>query len=63
MDILDVRESKKYYQLYLLLININTRYFYIFHLKKKDSENVVESLMDFITDVGEPLISITADDE
>jgi hypothetical protein len=66
MDIIDVRgwKNKKYKnQLYLVLININTRYLYIFPLKKKDSDSVTEVLMKFITEVKEPISSITADGE
>jgi hypothetical protein len=44
MDIIDVRSGKNKRfknQYYLILVNINTRYLYIYLLKKKDSNSVV----------------------
>jgi predicted HAD superfamily hydrolase len=48
---------------FLVLININTKYLYIYPLKKKDSDKVVEALMDFIYDVEGEISYITADGE
>jgi hypothetical protein len=61
MDIIDVHASKKLHRLYLVLININIRYLYIYPLKKKDSGNVAEALMIFISEVGGPISSIIAE--
>jgi hypothetical protein len=64
MDIIDVHSGKnksKKNQLYLVLININTRYLYIYPLKKKDSDNLAQTLIFFIRDVVGPISSITAD--
>jgi hypothetical protein len=55
IDIIDVHASKKLHLLYLVLININTRYLYIYPVKKKDSDNVGEALMVFIGEVEGPI--------
>jgi hypothetical protein len=63
MDIIDVHAFKKLHRLYLILINMNTRYLYIYPLKKKDSDNVAQTLFLFIREVERPVNSIIADGE
>jgi hypothetical protein len=63
MDIIHVHASKKHHQLYFVLININTRYLFIYLLKKKLSDNISKALMVFKTDIGEPINSRIADGE
>jgi hypothetical protein len=56
-----IRKSKN--QLYLILININTRYLFIYPLKKKYTNCVVQALDFFINDIEGQISSIIADGE